>query len=95
MPSNHSSSVSFTSRANACRCFTAAGHDLPQAGVLGLLQPRDDGVGQGVFVELAHGCLLGSQVYYQTQAVRLVTFRIGTGREARASAPGALIEGGR
>ena len=31
------------------------GHDLPQAGVLGLLQPRDDGVGQGVFVELAHG----------------------------------------
>ena len=34
-------------------------------------------------------------MYYQTQAVRLVTFRIGTAREARASAPGALIESGR
>jgi 2-keto-4-pentenoate hydratase/2-oxohepta-3-ene-1,7-dioic acid hydratase in catechol pathway len=35
------------------------------------------------------------EVYYQIRSVRLVTFRIGTGREARASAPGALIDGGR
>jgi 2-keto-4-pentenoate hydratase/2-oxohepta-3-ene-1,7-dioic acid hydratase in catechol pathway len=34
-------------------------------------------------------------VYYQTQPVRLVTFRIGTGREGREPAPGALVQGAR
>jgi 2-keto-4-pentenoate hydratase/2-oxohepta-3-ene-1,7-dioic acid hydratase in catechol pathway len=33
-------------------------------------------------------------VYYQTQPVRLVTFRIAGGREARAPVPGALVDGG-
>jgi 2-keto-4-pentenoate hydratase/2-oxohepta-3-ene-1,7-dioic acid hydratase in catechol pathway len=33
-------------------------------------------------------------VYYQTLAVRLVTFRIAGGREGRAPVPGALIDGG-
>jgi 2-keto-4-pentenoate hydratase/2-oxohepta-3-ene-1,7-dioic acid hydratase in catechol pathway len=35
-----------------------------------------------------------AQVYYQTLAVRLVTFRIAAGREARAPVPGALVDGG-
>jgi 2-keto-4-pentenoate hydratase/2-oxohepta-3-ene-1,7-dioic acid hydratase in catechol pathway len=33
-------------------------------------------------------------VYYQNQPVRLVTFRIAGGREARAPVPGALVDGG-
>jgi 2-keto-4-pentenoate hydratase/2-oxohepta-3-ene-1,7-dioic acid hydratase in catechol pathway len=33
-------------------------------------------------------------VYYQTLPVRLVTFRIAGGREARAPVPGALVDGG-
>ena len=84
MPSNHSSSVSCTSRAKACRCFTGARHDLAEARVLGLLQPRDDRVGEGVFGELAHGAppREGPSVLSKS-AMRLVTFR--TGREGNAA----------
>jgi hypothetical protein len=57
MPANHSSSVSLTSRAKACRCCTRTGHDLPQAFVGHPGVAGQDGLGDGVFVQVEHGLL--------------------------------------
>ena len=93
MPSNHSSSVSCTSRAKACRCFTALVMISRKRGSLAFFEPRHDGGGEGVFVELAHGLLLRwkGQVYYQKHHATRHVSRLGN------SAPrtGALIDGDR
>src|SRR5207244_7868360 len=68
--------------------------DLLEARVLRVLEPREDGVGERVFGELAHGELLlqrYSASVLSKAPVRLVTFTLGNS-PPRA---GALLEGDR
>src|SRR5256886_11253044 len=93
MPSNHSSSVRCTSRAKACRCFTALVMiSLKRLSFASFRRATTAAVSVSSVnwrMDSSFGCRV--QVYYQNALMRLVTFTLGT----VPPRTGALFEGDR
>src|SRR5205085_4930116 len=93
MPSNHSSSVRCTSRAQACRCFTAEVMISRKRGSFDSLKRWMTAAVRvsSLNWRMGFSFLEMSEVYYQKRPMRLVTFTVGNSPPRT----GALVDGDR